>query len=96
MPAEVISAMSDAAEMSYIPEGPKDLMGMLESFPHLFEMLGGGLHELGTFMSGLGGILEEQGMSMEEAAGTVDGLFETMSDIFIAVREHAHFWLDGE
>jgi len=93
MAGEVISAMSDAAEMSYIPDGPKDLMRMLECFPHLFEMLGAGMHELGQYMSGLGGVLEEQGAAMEDAAGTVDALFGTTSDIFLAVNEQGGgFW----
>lgn len=95
MTAVDIGGMADMAEGSWTPDGPQDLMAKLESLPHLFEMVSAGMHELGGFMSGQGGILEDQGAAMEDAAGTAGELFERMSDIFLAVNEHAAFWTGG-
>jgi hypothetical protein len=87
-----VSAMADMAEQGFIPDGGKALLTQLEKFPQLFELLSSGMHELAEFMSGQGGILEETGADMHEAADMAGSLFDSTSDIFLKVNEAAKFW----
>jgi hypothetical protein len=91
-----VSAMTDMAEGGFPHDGPQQLMATLEALPQLAEMTAGAMHELAEFMSGQGGVLEEAGADMHDQAAVMEGIFDGLSDIFLTVKEQAHFWLDGD